>query len=99
MSAPPPDWTPCVGPGWRPLVQMLQEYAKLHEVAVVQVKEKFGGLRFYYGGAPGWFGKLADACEDASYCICEECGRPGAQTERHGWVRTECEECEKEAER
>jgi len=78
---------------------MLQEYAKLHEVAVVQVKEKFGGLRFYYGGAPGWFGKLADACEDASYCICEECGRPGAQTERHGWVRTECEECEKEAER
>ncbi len=65
------------------------------QVVVAQIKEKFGGLRFYYdGGDDQVHGmvRMAEAWADRS---CEECGKPG---ERYsgGWIRTLCEEHEAE---
>jgi hypothetical protein len=56
-----------------------------------QVKEKFGGLRFYVdGGTPEHRACIA-LTERLSYCTCEQCGAAG-QSYNLGWVRTLCPE-------
>lgn len=60
------------------------------EVTVSQIKEKFGGLRFYYdGGDERVYGMVAMAEAWASHA-CEECGAPG-KTRSGGWIRTLCD--------
>lgn len=55
-----------------------------------QVKEKFGGLRFYIDrGTDEHFNYIYFA-ELMSYKVCEECGAPG-KTYRDGWHRTLCD--------
>jgi hypothetical protein len=70
------------------------------EYKVRQVKEKFGGLRFYADfsdmDAPrrtcvAW---LVNWAEYVSYRTCEACGEPGSQyRSRYGWYRTACSSC------
>ena len=57
-----------------------------------QVKEKYGGLRFYMScGTDEIFGLISEA-ETLSYKTCEECGKPGE--ERGGsWIYTHCDYC------
>lgn len=88
-----------VGPGWAALINDLWDQIDRDNlpVRVVQVKEKFGGLRFYYdwlGGKPsdGSFREQVHEAENASFKICEECGQPG-QTGGSGWIRTLCSAC------
>lgn len=88
-----PYWYTSVGPGWHPLVLMLEKIAEMHGFPITQVKEKFGTLRVYCE-CPEWFGKLIDECEWASGHICEDCGAPGETKNVRGWVRTVCEGCE-----
>lgn len=62
------------------------------QVRAVQVKEKFGGLRFYIGfGNTEIFGMIRIA-EEISFKICEECGSPGCQR-LGGWIKTLCNPC------
>ena len=59
------------------------------QVVVEQIKEKFGGLRFYYqGGDDNISGmvRMAEAWADGS---CEECGAPGTSG-GEGWIKTLC---------
>lgn len=57
-----------------------------------QVKEKFGGLRFYLQGADEHIYTLIDAAEAESYCTCEVCGRPGVlRVTQGGWYKATCE--------
>src|SRR3989304_5951278 len=72
-----------VGPGWAGIVGDLWDYVKAQDppIAVNQVKEKFGGLRFYSGGVSE---DIVDAvnvriaeAEAQSYKTCETCGQPG----------------------
>jgi hypothetical protein len=62
---------------------------------VVQVKEKFGGLRFYIGETPEnhWHPicDIISAAEKKSYETCEVCGLPG-KPNKEGWIRTTCPE-------
>ena len=59
---------------------------------ILQIKEKFGGLRFYIGcGTQEMFDLIEDA-EDKSITICEECGRPGT-LRNGGWLVTRCDDC------
>jgi hypothetical protein len=60
-----------------------------------QVKEKFGGLRFYMTGQTDEMDTLIDAAEDASLVTCERCGQPG-KPRNSGWIRTLCEKCDLE---
>ena len=59
---------------------------------VYQVKEKFGGLRFYIEAGSEEIHQRILQAERRSYLTCEECGRPGLPN-REGWIRTLCEEC------
>ena len=56
----------------------------------VQVKEKFGTLRFYVDGYHESIGKRIDQAEAESAQICEVCGNKGQQRSQ-GWVRTLCD--------
>jgi hypothetical protein len=55
-----------------------------------QVKEKFGGLRFYVNGATDKHWNFISVAENMSYRTCEECGAPG-KTYTDGWHRTLCD--------
>lgn len=62
---------------------------------VVQVKEKYGSLRFYVSCASDKVFDLIHKAEGDSYYICEECGRRGKRFYRDmlPWVRTLCDKC------
>lgn len=82
-----------IGPGWYGLVKTLIEKAieKGWDKEICQVKEKFGGLRFYINGAPREVFDVISEHEKLSYKICEECGSAGA-VRTGGWIRTLCDE-------
>lgn len=65
------------------------------QVVAVQVKEKFGTLRFYYDGGDEYVRALVSMAESMSSCMCEECGAPGT-TGGTGWIKTLCETHRKE---
>jgi hypothetical protein len=81
-----------LGPGWLPLLDRLCAGLSQYAVAV-QVKEKFGGLRFYMDTYTDEDRALIQAAEDESRSTCEECGAPGTTQSRGGWLLTLCPTC------
>lgn len=82
-----------VGPGWHWLTQLLTLLADSEESCrVVQVKEKFGGLRFYTEGESKTLSDVIWAAEGLTQIICEECGKLG-RSRPGGWVKTLCDKC------
>ena len=59
---------------------------------VEQVKEKFGGLRFYVSWETKEIGGLIREAESKSFKTCEACGQPG-RPRNGGWVLTLCDTC------
>lgn len=58
----------------------------------VQVKEKFGGLRFYIHGGDERSQEVVRNAEAMSYYVCEECGTmKTARLYSFGWYRTLCD--------
>lgn len=84
-----------VGPGWHPLItKLIQDLFDMGwEGHIVQVKEKFGGLRFYVDGYTDPIRNRIAKAENDSFAICEQCGAPGGPR-GGGWVKTLCEQCE-----
>ncbi len=90
-----------VGTGWVGLIDEIfdkKEKLQLNTVKIVQVKEKYGGLRVYIDGYemdenhPVYkFEKFLHEVENRSFKICEACGKPGAVRGRH-WYYTSCDE-------
>lgn len=91
------------GDGWYQLIRELSE--KLYplvtsyqciegEVAprVVQVKEKYGTLRFYMDCSTEEMDDIIHEYEDRSCEICETCGKPGELDQNTCWLSTVCEE-------
>lgn len=89
------DLARCVGPGWYGIVSRLVDdlLALGWDGSVLQVKEKFGGLRFYIGGGSDTVHDRILAAEEESYKTCEECGGPGILREERFWRLTLCEGC------
>jgi hypothetical protein len=86
-----------VGKGWHPLLDKI--FAILPEDAVVlQVKEKFGGLRFYVDYVDEKVLDFIDEVEAESFKICEVCGQPGECKPIGGWYQTLCPQHQKEVE-
>jgi len=56
----------------------------------VQVKEKFGGLRFYVQAATDAHYQYISFAESMSYRTCEQCGAPGKRY-TDGWHTTLCD--------
>lgn len=65
------------------------------QVTVAQIKEKFGGLRFYYDGGDDHIAGMVRMAEIWAGDSCEECGAPGVRRSG-GWVRTLCDKHEAE---
>lgn len=66
------------------------------KVIIAQIKEKFGGLRYYADGdVDEQMDGMIDFAESLSYTICEECGAPG-KLRGGGWMRTLCDKHEEE---
>ena len=86
------DMKLCVGPGWGKLIEDLYKICDEDDIAVYQVKEKWGGLRFYVGGAPEEVLDMIEFAEKESFKICEQCGKPG-EPRGGSWVKTLCDEC------
>jgi hypothetical protein len=61
------------------------------QVVASQVKEKFGTLRFYYGGGDSYCRGVESMADAMSAVTCETCGNPG-KMRRGGWIRTLCDE-------
>jgi hypothetical protein len=55
-----------------------------------QIKEKFGGLRFYIGAASKECHEIIRKYEALSFTICEVCGEKGERRNK-GWIRTLCD--------
>lgn len=73
-------------------------WVQVHQVEADQVKEKYGGLRFYYIGGDDHIGGLVSFAESISLKTCETCGAPGRQTKK-GWIRTMCNPCAEAAQK
>jgi hypothetical protein len=65
------------------------------QVTVEQIKEKFGGLRFYYQGGDEYIHGLVSMAESWAGIACEECGGIG-ERRSGGWIRTLCDKHEAE---
>ncbi len=65
------------------------------QVVAVQVKEKFGGLRFYCDGGDDFTEGLIQMAEIMSERTCEDCGNKG-KLYKQGWHKTLCETHAKE---
>lgn len=67
----------------------------------VQIKEKFGGLRFYVDGIPEEISEKINGAkrmaEMMSFTTCENCGATvNVSRDESGWIKTLCEECREE---
>lgn len=90
-----------VDKGWWPILQALcsniqhylnwknKESEVVPQVVVTQIKEKFGGLRFYYDGGDDRVQGMVAMAEAWADKSCEECGAPGTSGGR-GWLKTLC---------
>jgi hypothetical protein len=95
-----------IGDGWvRIIEQLSKKLERINQglppdeprIEAVQVKEKFGGLRFYTNMCHDEADRLIAAAERKSYKTCEMCGKPG-KPNSDGWVITLCAKCRRERE-
>jgi hypothetical protein len=64
-------------------------------IRVAQIKEKFGGLRFYYDGGDAQISGMVTMAERWAGRSCETCGNLG-ERRSGGWMRTLCDKHEEE---
>jgi len=90
-----------IGDGWVRIIERLSDRLerinqKLPKdearIEAVQVKEKFGGLRFYTSRCHDEADRFIAEAERQSLKTCEVCGRPGRQNS-NGWITTLCTKC------
>lgn len=84
VNDPDHKWTSFVPRETRAVPELVEQ------VVAVQVKEKFGTLRFYYTGGDDYIRGLEAMADSMSAVICEDCGKPG-KLRSGGWVRTLCD--------
>jgi len=93
-----------VGDGWYKIMDELcnkiQNHIKrnkLKHIRVVQIKEKFGGLRFYINESSEEIYEYVYKAEEESLVTCEECGSKDRVKQIRGdWIATLCYKCAEE---
>jgi hypothetical protein len=80
-----------------PLVAALEKQTE-RSFEILQVKEKFGGLRFYVNHANDAIRQRIKVAQQESFRTCEVCGQPGKCREV-GRIKTLCDEHASEVER
>jgi hypothetical protein len=91
------------GDGWFQIINQLCNNIQHHidwknkdsevvpQVVAMQIKEKFGTLRFYYSGGDDYINGLCAMAESMSGVTCEVCGKPG-ESRNEGWIKVLCDE-------
>lgn len=69
--------------------------SNLNDFKILQIKEKFGTLRFYFDGGNSYIFNLVRLTEKESQFICEYCGSKENIGITTGWITTCCETCYK----
>jgi hypothetical protein len=80
-----------VGSGWASLINELFDFIdnnKIKNVKIIQVKEKWGGLRVYTDFINTSLQKKIHELELRSFSVCEVTGDPGRLRNCNGWYRT-----------
>lgn len=80
-----------VGPGWSSLINEIFDFIeqnKITNVRIIQVKEKYGGLRLYTDFINDVLDNKIREVEKRSYTVCEVSGAPGQLRNCNGWYRT-----------
>ena len=99
-------WGIETGNGWYWLINNLckmlmwdERTGKMHYTppTALQVKEKYGTLRFYVNGANDRQDSYIAFAEYLSGSICETCGSTKDVSQTGGWIRTRCLTCHQEA--
>jgi len=91
------------GNGWYWLLDKLCDYIQSMidnnpstwpQIEATQVKEKYGGLCFYYDGGNSCVDGAIMLAENLSYNICEFCGSTvDVSQSNKGWIVTLCKPC------
>lgn len=63
------------------------------QVEAIQVKEKFGGLRFYINSSDDLIHGMIWLAENLSFRTCESCGAIKDVSQTSGWIKTLCKTC------
>jgi rubrerythrin len=95
------NWLDQMPRGWRiafgidlckDLKEALIKDNALDEYKIVQIKEKYGGLRWYDNWSTNEICKVLDKYEELSYTTCIVCGKPAKYLSK-GWICPFCEDC------
>lgn len=102
-------WLDDLPNGWRKAfgLQMVEELDKIlrkanyqNEYRIAQIKEKYGGLRWYDNGVPATisveYNKWLAKYEELSKHICLVCGEPGEIDYTQYWLMPLCDKHRKE---
>lgn len=83
-----------VGKGWASLINRVFDSLEniKGSVKIVQVKEKYAGLRIYTDYINDELDTVIRRVEQESFTICERCGKPG-KVRGKGWHYTACDQC------
>lgn len=90
-----------IGKGWEKILSNLCSIIEFHvdnlpeeiraEIFITQIKEKFGGLRFYMSHETPYIQGAITMAEAISLHTCERCGAPGAVSNIGGWMTCLCD--------
>ena len=90
------------GEGWKclyePIIEWIEKYNinkdKEQQIEIHQIKEKFGGLRFYCNFYTDELIEMIRNAEKESFRVCEFCGtKENVGHTVSGWYTTCCENC------
>lgn len=89
------------GPGWSKLITELNDKLSALDpnYTVEQIKEKFGGLRYYFSTDSNYGQEMLELEEEyelKSYEICELCGSEEDIAVEGSWWKTLCKNCRKD---
>lgn len=90
--------------GWYPIIEELSEKIQLEldkledvsEFYVVQIKEKFGGLRYYMHETNDAINALIKEAEIKAEKTCERCSEPGTIENIGNWLNCFCNKCKED---
>ena len=78
--------------GWYHIIDVAAALLAIHSphAEAVQIKEKFGMLRFYQRNADNYTNGVIQIADLVSGRTCEQCGNPGLLYSASGWMQTHC---------
>lgn len=74
------------------IAQALKKADYLDEYLILQIKEKYGELRWYDSGAPQEVEDIIEKYRRLSTKVCVKCGKPATLTTQ-GWISPYCDTC------